>query len=1167
MRHIKSLYGIKFSILIAASACVAGCSLEDPCEPNETLSEDGRCIPIPVEPNDCGRSHYNCMSYGVKSAVCEVRNDAADSQAAYRCVVSECESGFHKSKNSEASVLDVMQEVCLPDSVQECGESKQNCTAVEGVSIAACKSGICEPSACQVGYILTNRVCVKESARACGAEDNSKVDCIDGWLPEIYHNNKTWMAASIPGCTANQCVISSCQNLTDESNQTEIRFVKKSCSDVIDIAEAYKAAYLDLHHTAIELPDCMDDNEKPKTIDACIEDLCPDDDAKFMPGVCGCGVFEDIADDDGDGVINCLDACPRNSSKSVDIGNGGCDVNDSDHDGVDDIGDVCPTRDNVKTVEQLNMDTLRSMSLLGADGQPDVEKIRALTTEERAQMCGIFVPKEFGDVDGFHIYNAKDLDYLRILSRDIVQNETCENGTDSCRNNIRTNCVDGFKRTYDCNKCSTSHSIVSCTDAAENAVEPNEMHKYLHIVLENDININDGVDSLFYTNGDCIALWTPIPYIWNMEFDGGNHTIQYTNPRLRNDSLRCNLTDAFIDSIRFSDVHDLTIDFNMRGNGHGVFANSIVGSSLSHIVINSSSLETSVTDDLGVGILAGSFDNETVNTNFELTADLSDIRFGNRDGLRVVAEYADNVGGVIGCMTEDSSIDAAMFVQTLSVGEIIGKNRVGGMLGTGRLVQTTPLTVEVGSVHGVNYVGGLIGYGKYTQQNTLNLSVLDVKGNDYIGGAFGYLEYGNMLCSDNGQPVIVNRVYRVSGNNKVGGLVGHVKAIKKCDAGYSVYLKNSADFIDADGNNVGGVFGHLDGGRISADNYVRRIRGGMNIGGIVGDAERRDTSNERLMISKSVNVVDMIVASGNRGGGVLGYCLTYGSLVLKDIYNYVKNIDLKIDVDEFGGVVGHISIEKCKTSTIEHVFNVVDDVRLGYSAHFSGLVGTFSYLITSSPELADTASIINGVSSYVKSVNAGSESSSKNIAGLFGMLTITRGSKIQHSDISNVSSYVNCSEANCTGGFVQAYSVQNNEFMLGIHHSSMGAVNQDEQCYNVITSDKYSDRVEFENTYWFSPDSEHYAPFGKDVSFDASKLTAFGDNANEISEVADSIKVWEPATEQIELGGKSFELPVVFTKNQFLQETGLTYDQSRYTDFDNWCRRVEQEHPELLIKD
>jgi hypothetical protein len=42
--------------------------------------------------------------------------------------------------------------------------------------------------------------------------------------------------------------------------------------------------------------------------DAC--DGCPDDPEKTAPGLCGCGVTEDVGDDDGDTIINCRDQCP-----------------------------------------------------------------------------------------------------------------------------------------------------------------------------------------------------------------------------------------------------------------------------------------------------------------------------------------------------------------------------------------------------------------------------------------------------------------------------------------------------------------------------------------------------------------------------------------------------------------------------------------------------------------------------------------------------------------------------------------------------------------------------------------------------------------------------------------------------------------------------------------
>ncbi|MDD2942449.1 MAG: hypothetical protein PHC51_05710 [bacterium] len=45
-----------------------------------------------------------------------------------------------------------------------------------------------------------------------------------------------------------------------------------------------------------------------------IPDLCPSDTLKSVPGVCGCGVAEDISDNDLDGTVNCLDSSPDGST-------------------------------------------------------------------------------------------------------------------------------------------------------------------------------------------------------------------------------------------------------------------------------------------------------------------------------------------------------------------------------------------------------------------------------------------------------------------------------------------------------------------------------------------------------------------------------------------------------------------------------------------------------------------------------------------------------------------------------------------------------------------------------------------------------------------------------------------------------------------------------------
>jgi len=73
--------------------------------------------------------------------------------------------------------------------------------------------------------------------------------------------------------------------------------------------------------------------------DAC--DTCPNDSAKLLPGVCGCGIAE--TDSDGDFVPDCIDGCPADPLKTS-PGACGCGTPDSDadNDGTADCVDACP---------------------------------------------------------------------------------------------------------------------------------------------------------------------------------------------------------------------------------------------------------------------------------------------------------------------------------------------------------------------------------------------------------------------------------------------------------------------------------------------------------------------------------------------------------------------------------------------------------------------------------------------------------------------------------------------------------------------------------------------------------------------------------------------------------------------------------------------------------
>ena len=91
------------------------------------------------------------------------------------------------------------------------------------------------------------------------------------------------------------------------------------------------------------VPDTDDDGDGvPNCIDA-----CPGTPAGEARDAVGCGCSQQTADDDGDGTKNCEDACPADPAKSS-TGACGCGVadTDSDNDGTPDCNDGCPSDPN-----------------------------------------------------------------------------------------------------------------------------------------------------------------------------------------------------------------------------------------------------------------------------------------------------------------------------------------------------------------------------------------------------------------------------------------------------------------------------------------------------------------------------------------------------------------------------------------------------------------------------------------------------------------------------------------------------------------------------------------------------------------------------------------------------------------------------------------------------
>ena len=1186
--NIKTMYGFAISWFIVASVCAAGCTLEDPCEPNETLSEDGRCIPIPTEPNDCGRSHYNCMSYGVEDAVCEVRTDAADNMTTHRCVVNTCVSNFHKSQNPDMSMSQVMSVICLPDTVNECGRPDEDCTKKEGVEIANCNSGQCKATACQQGYILSSGACLKNSTRECGAEDAPKTDCIESWLPNLYHNNATWIEASVPGCADNACIVSSCRNLTDESDQSEMRFVKKSCSDVIDFAEAYTAAYLDLHHTAIELPDCMDDNEKPKTIDACIEDLCPDDDAKFMPGVCGCGVFEDIADDDGDGVVNCLDACPNNPTKGKSSTNtvGNCDVLDTDGDGVDDDHDFCWTRDDIqiakseinaivnKTKEEYELflndnglcrskDELFVEVVNGAERPICYKKDNSDKELYAAKMCGIYNDRE----EKYYIYHAADLIYLKSLLEKKYNTYACTNESDVCESKTkRIQCSNGIRNTYKCDNCQTKtdtndRSYISCMNGNEPAA-PDAIHP-IRIFLEKDINLyDDHYEKMIISDSECYSMRAQIPYFAFAELDGKGHSIKFemtSDDRPRT----CSLMNSLFYEVFLASIKHITIELNGVGYISGLLAKVMDSVILDDVTITSSIDSYDAGSD-GVGSLAGS----AMNSYPELIKNqFTSIKL---DRVTIHAPNANNVGGFLGNVSKLEAL--SLWSNNMN---ILGHNNVGGVFGnaSGEDIQSCALEVHNDSIEGYertggvlgngymrcnydvtnrkirgngDYTGGLVGYGNVMNDDTSFIRSVEIEGNGYVGGAIGYVDH-----FEGEKNTIVNVVQSIISHKHItGGFAGYVNecgSIHPCEntelgQNYKYWLYNKVDIIEAKGDS-GGVFGELlipdkcTGFISGIYNNVGVIEGSLPVGGVIANVK-----GSLIGINNVYNNVGKIDSNGEVGGIVGVVYQDDFKLELNIIYNSIS----KIGDCYSGGIVGYIDYEM--SVVMDYIFNRVGLLTGGA---VGGLIGALGEEL----ELS-----MSNVHSQVDSL---AKDNRDVLSGIIGHDIYSLSTSADIS-ISNVSSWSNLLILDDNNEYAGVFTGNNNSSNESHTLTAVSIVNPKNEiiCNNLYASDDACMSIDHDETNYFITQCDEPHFFGNSVCpAEDSVFTAISTNDSQLNSKIDDVVSSLSSDEhswskgRFNLGGQEIELPMVFTEEEFLKKLP-TPDQRILDEMDAWLKSV-----------
>ena len=328
----------------------------------------------------------------------------------------------------------------------------------------------------------------------------------------------------------------------------------------------------------------------------------------------------------------------------------------------------------------------------------------------------------------------------------------------------------------------------------------------VYFKLMSDIDLTDWIEENSPNQG-----WQPIGVSsskFQGIFDGNNHTIS---------NLNINRPSA---------------------DGVGLFGYAN-GATFKNIVID----ETTITGNGDVGPVCGNASSSTF-SNCKVTATINakgntvggiagsaSGTFTNNKVTNTTINGNDNVGGNVGYTGN------ATFTSNYVSAMIGGKNQVGGILGNSSSNCSFDNNIVKCNIVGVDNVGGLIG--QIMQQEKLPLKIKKC--------AF----YGT-----------------IKAHSRVGGVIGLFYSFGNCDISNCYSICD----IQATGDRIGGILGHKEGGysaswSISNSYHSGNILGGVNVGGIVGDANRVSITKCQSLGSVNAN---------SHVGGVVG-CISGNS--------------------------------------------------------------------------------------------------------------------------------------------------------------------------------------------------------------------------------------------------------------------------------------------------
>ena len=188
---------------------------------------------------------------------------------------------------------------------------------------------------------------------------------------------------------------------------------------------------------------------------------------------------------------------------------------------------------------------------------------------------------------------------------------------------------------------------------------------------------------------------------------------------------------------------------------------------------------------------------------------------------------------------------------TLSAESVIGRNRVGGLVGDGESANITSSAVVVGEVMGVQSIGGLVGDGRSAQIHSSSVVVGELSGGDAIGGLVGNGPSTRITSSS----VVAAEV---SGDNTIGGLVGVGRSARITSSSVVAAEVSGDDVLSS----VGGLMGQGASARIHSSSVVSaKVSGTAFVGGLAGSFSSGKVAYSYVV---SGNKVAMLV--GSTGG-------------------------------------------------------------------------------------------------------------------------------------------------------------------------------------------------------------------------------------------------------------------------------------------------------------